>query len=95
MKVTVRELFDFGLWDDYCRLTGCSVWAANEGRISSDDHVDMPEELVGRILGRESNPSQVFKSVELLGDLVEPGHAPVKKQEGFKTGEHYDGTRWY
>lgn len=40
MKVTVRELFDLGLWERYCQETGTNEWAVNEGLIGYGEEVE-------------------------------------------------------
>lgn len=72
MKLTVRELFDLDYWDEYCKLTGTSVWAANEGQISSSDEVEIPDALVRRILGLGSvtpDLPQTLNTRENIGDF--------------------------
>ncbi|RDJ35155.1 MAG: hypothetical protein DWQ19_09995 [Crenarchaeota archaeon] len=43
MKITItaRELFDRGLWMDYCNLTGTNDWAIAEGLMSDDEELSL------------------------------------------------------
>jgi len=50
MKIQVSKLFDLGLWDEYCRITGTNVWAVNEGLLRSDEFVDVPQELFNLVI---------------------------------------------
>lgn len=45
MMVTVREIFDKGLWSDFCELTGVNPYALNEGLMMDSDEVELPEKL--------------------------------------------------
>lgn len=44
ISITVRELFDKGLWLDYCKTTGTNEWAVNEGLLGDDDEVELTSE---------------------------------------------------
>lgn len=44
MKVTARELMDRGVWVAACDELGLNEWAVNEGRMDSDDEVEMTVE---------------------------------------------------
>lgn len=34
---TADELIERGYWDNYCKITGLSVWAYNEGQVDEDE----------------------------------------------------------
>ena len=36
---TPGELLELGLWDDYCEISGTSVWAVNEGMINREEEI--------------------------------------------------------
>jgi len=50
IRMTIKELMDRGLWDEYCKLTGTNEWAVNEGLILSSETVLLPHELEKNIL---------------------------------------------
>ena len=39
VKITIEELFQGGIWEDYCRVCGCNEWAVNEGLVRKDEVV--------------------------------------------------------
>ena len=39
VKITIGELFERGIWGDYCQLCGCNEWAINEGLCRKDEVV--------------------------------------------------------
>lgn len=41
--ITPRELMDRDKWEDYCRLSGTSVYAVKEGLLSSREEIRLPE----------------------------------------------------
>lgn len=47
VTVTVRDLFDLGLWMTYCEASGTDEWAVNEGRMDDSESVAVPEAMVG------------------------------------------------
>lgn len=51
MKITITagELIDKGVWDEFCNLFGISVWAVNEGRMSSDEEFTLTLEQARKI----------------------------------------------
>ena len=51
MDVTVREIFDAGLWDDYCNASGTSDWGPDEGPIQDDTVLELAESTVPKMLG--------------------------------------------
>jgi len=40
IKTTPRQLFDLGLWDEYCKDTGTNEWAVNEGLMNYDEEIE-------------------------------------------------------
>lgn len=50
VTATVRQIIDAGVWDDYCQLSGCNRWAVSEGKIDSGETVNVPLEIVGRLM---------------------------------------------
>ena len=44
IKITVRELFDKGLWLAYCKVTGTNEWAVNECLLQDNDEVELTSE---------------------------------------------------
>ena len=40
MKIKIREIFELGLWERYCKETGTNEWAVNEGLIGNEDDVE-------------------------------------------------------
>jgi len=51
MDVTVREIFDAGLWDDYCKASATNEWGLNEGLIQDDTVLELAESTVRKMLG--------------------------------------------
>ncbi|MBT7913457.1 hypothetical protein HN588_06070 [Candidatus Bathyarchaeota archaeon] len=49
ITVSVRWLMDNWLWEEYCEVSGTSLWAVNEGQIDSDENVEVPAELMRRV----------------------------------------------
>ena len=47
--VTVRDLFDKGVWMEYCDITGTSEWAVKEGRMNSDDEIELTDEQARKL----------------------------------------------
>lgn len=41
IKMTVRQCWDLGLWDNYCEYSGCNPYAINEGQINYDDEIEI------------------------------------------------------
>lgn len=41
MKITVREIFDMGLWEEFCEITGTNEWAVNEGLVDYDEEMEI------------------------------------------------------
>lgn len=39
--ITVRELVDLALWEDYCSFTGKNPYALKEGLLSPDEEVTL------------------------------------------------------
>jgi hypothetical protein len=37
ISISLRELLDKGLWDNFCELKGWNVWCIKEGLASSDE----------------------------------------------------------
>ena len=37
IKLSVEEIFNRGIWDEFCELKRISVWAASEGQVQSDE----------------------------------------------------------
>jgi len=50
IKMTARELMDTGLWQDFCEETGMNEWAMAEGLLDSDDEVEIPENLISKVV---------------------------------------------
>jgi len=42
ISMSAKSLLDCGKWDIYCEWSGTSVWAINEGQMSSDEIVSIP-----------------------------------------------------
>jgi len=42
--VTIRELMDYGVWDDYCEKVGWDVWCVKNGRADSSEEVSLDKE---------------------------------------------------
>lgn len=53
IKMTASELIDAGYWDEYCEITGTTVWAVNEGLMDGDEEIEVPDPIASRILARE------------------------------------------
>ena len=49
IAVSVRWIQDNWLWEKYCKATGTSLWAVNEGLMDSDESVVVPPALVSRV----------------------------------------------
>lgn len=47
--VTVRELFDRDVWSEACEIVGISVYAVNEGLMSSNDTITLTHEQAWRL----------------------------------------------
>ena len=44
--LTVRELFERGLWIDYCKISGIDEYAASEGKMDDDTEIQLDDEQV-------------------------------------------------
>lgn len=51
MKLTIREIMDRGLWDEFCEIRGWSVWCVNEGRCDSSEVVELTSEEARKLFG--------------------------------------------
>lgn len=47
--VTLREILDKGDWDKYCELSGINPWCINEGFATSDEEVELAEDIAKQI----------------------------------------------
>jgi hypothetical protein len=43
--VTIGELMDIGLWQEYCEATGRNPYCVNEGLADRDDELDINSDL--------------------------------------------------
>ena len=43
VQITIKEIVDRGLWEKFCRVTGMSFYARNEGMAYPDDVVELDE----------------------------------------------------
>jgi len=50
LMITIEEICEKGLWDEYCELSGTNVWARNEGQILSTDTVNVPESMICKFM---------------------------------------------
>jgi hypothetical protein len=69
IKMTIGELFDRGLWGEYCVLTGSSVYALNEGLDARDREIDVPPALarqMGFDIPDDAPSGERVELVELL-----------------------------
>lgn len=44
ISVTASEAIDRGLWDQLCEMRGWNVWIVNEGRMPSDEVINLTED---------------------------------------------------
>ena len=49
ITASVRWLMDNWLWDEYCEVSGTSLWAVNEGQLNSGESVAVPAPLMRRV----------------------------------------------
>ncbi len=63
MRLKVKLLFESGRWSEFCKASGTNEWAVNEGLLSENDEVDIPETLALEWLGSDSISSTVGSSV--------------------------------
>ena len=49
IEITGRVLFDLGLWEKYCDITGTNVWCINEGLADMDTKFEMTTEQATKI----------------------------------------------
>jgi hypothetical protein len=50
--VTIGELIDNDLWEEYCNITGAFLYAVNEGMRERTDEVALPDELANKFMKR-------------------------------------------
>lgn len=44
VTLTADEAIDLGIWDKLCAMKGISIWAINEGTVSSDQDFFLTKE---------------------------------------------------
>lgn len=44
IKLTVKEILDKNLWEEFCRVKGINEWSMNEGIMSEYDVFEFTEE---------------------------------------------------
>lgn len=49
IKIRPYELFDRGIWDEYCKLTGTKVYAVNEGLIDAEESLTLTEDQAKKL----------------------------------------------
>lgn len=49
ITITVRELFNKGIWEKYCSLTGVNEWAVKEGLLDKSEKVVVSENLAKKL----------------------------------------------
>lgn len=47
--ITIGEIRDHGLWQEYCELTGTNEWAVSEGLLESDQEITLDEKQVEKL----------------------------------------------
>ena len=50
ISMTIREIFDKGLWDKVCEIKGRNVWIVNEGRATMSEVVEFDNEEIKKLL---------------------------------------------
>ena len=53
MKITAAELFKLGLWERFCKETGMSEWAVNEGQLPIDEVLTWELKAISKEGGNE------------------------------------------
>ncbi len=51
MKIvmTIREIMDKGLWEDFCEIRGWSVWIVSEGQADSSEEITLTEDEIKKL----------------------------------------------
>lgn len=60
LVVTVREILDKGVWDEFCEEFGINPWARNEGLMSDDqEEFTLTEEQARRLRFIKEQPNDL------------------------------------
>jgi hypothetical protein len=67
--MTVKQIFDLGLWDKVCEYKGWNSWCYSEGQIDSDEIVEFDSEfkkLIKELQNIYTNEFWVIRNLEGL-----------------------------